>query len=495
MKTVDKQKKAESNHNAQSNNDLDINLEKKLAIIEKIKELNENSNSYAPSYKNFKRLQVKWNELGKVPAKEANNLWNSYRYHVDRFYNLLHLDRDLKIRDYKYNFEKKEKLIKKAEALDNEKNLERAFREIQALHQIWKEDLGPVAKEHRKILWEKFCQATKKINKKRKYYNNQIEKKLIENYKVKKQIILDINKITSDDYKSHLDLQKKSEKVNVLREKFINSGSVPKKYRKKSWADLKDSLKDFNKSKNKFYKSLKKTQSINLEKKKSLLKIIENNMGSSDLEKTVDLIKKAQNDWKKIGHVPKNESDKVWNKFKESCDAFFKHYNEIKKKGTAEENQAFAKKEKLLNELKSYKLNDKKEFNINEIERFSKEWSAIGDVPKNKIIIDANFKKLISKLINNIGISDKEAFDLKYNLKIQKILQNPTKLKKEVSVVKKMIDKSKSEIIQLENNLQFFSNVQDDNPLVVEVIGKINKQKAELNIWLEKFQKINKIIE
>lgn len=173
---------------------------------------------------------------------------------------------------------------------------------------------------------------------------------------------------------------------------------------------------------------------------------------------------------------------------------FFKRYNEIKKKGTAEENQAFAKKEKLFIELESYKLNDKKEFNINEIERFSKEWATIGDVPKNKIIIDANFEKLISKLIENIGISDKEALDLKYNLKIQKITKNPTKLKKEASVVKKMIDKTKSEIIQLENNLQFFSNVQDDNPLVVEVREKINKQKVELNIWLEKFQKINKMI-
>lgn len=494
MKIVDKQKKSGPKHNTQSNNDLEINLEKKLAIIEKIKELNEDSNSFAPSYKNFKQLQVKWNELGKVPAKEANNLWNSYRYHVDRFYNLLHLDRDLKIRDYKYNLEKKEKLIKKAESLDDENNLERAFREIQALHKIWKEDLGPVAKEHRKILWDKFCQATKKINKKRKYYNDQIEKKLIENYKAKKQIILDINKITSDNYKSHQDLKKKSEKINKLRERFINSGSVPKKYRKKSWTDLKDSLKDFNKSRNKFYKSLKKTQSINLEKKKSLLRIIENNVGNSDLEKTFDLIKKTQNDWKKIGHVPKNESDKIWNKFKESCDVFFKRYNEIKKKGTAEENQAFAKKEKLFIELESYKLNDKKEFNINEIERFSKEWATIGDVPKNKIIIDANFEKLISKLIENIGISDKEALDLKYNLKIQKITKNPTKLKKEASVVKKMIDKTKSEIIQLENNLQFFSNVQDDNPLVVEVREKINKQKVKLNIWLEKFQKINKMI-
>ena len=212
MKIVDKQKKSGPKHNTQSNNDLEINLEKKLAIIEKIKELNEDSNSFAPSYKNFKQLQVKWNELGKVPAKEANNLWNSYRYHVDRFYNLLHLDRDLKIRDYKYNLEKKEKLIKKAESLDDENNLERAFREIQALHKIWKEDLGPVAKEHRKILWDKFCQATKKINKKRKYYNDQIEKKLIENYKAKKQIILDINKITSDNYKSHQDLKKKIRK-------------------------------------------------------------------------------------------------------------------------------------------------------------------------------------------------------------------------------------------------------------------------------------------
>ena len=164
------------------------NLELRLQIVEDIKALiNINQNSKT-AYNNFKHLQDQWRSIGKVPLKEANNVWNNYRHHVERFYDFLHLDRDLRDRDYKHNLKKKQQLIKSAQALANEQNLVRAFRELQALHKIWKEELGPVAKEHRETLWEQFGAATKLINDKRKILNDQIDAELMNNYNAKQAI-------------------------------------------------------------------------------------------------------------------------------------------------------------------------------------------------------------------------------------------------------------------------------------------------------------------
>ena len=262
--------------------DFKKNLELRLQIIEEIKALinvNQNSNTI---YNNYKSLQDKWRGLGKVPEKDDNNVWNNYRHHVERFYDFLHLDRDLRDRDYKFNLEKKQKLIKSAEALANEQNLDRVFREVQALHKIWKEELGPVAKEHREALWEQFSAATKVINDKRKIYNAQIEEELTANYKAKEVIILKINEIASNTYETHKDWQKQIRVIEDLRQSFFKLGSVPKKVRNQSWTDFKSAVRTFNKQKNIFYKFLKKDQSENLKKKKELVEIAEQNKDSED---------------------------------------------------------------------------------------------------------------------------------------------------------------------------------------------------------------------
>jgi hypothetical protein len=266
--------------------DFKKNLELRLQIIEEIKALinvNQNSNTI---YNNFKSLQDQWRGLGKVPAKDANNVWNNYRHHVERFYDFLHLDRDLRDRDYKFNLEKKQKLIKSAETLANEKNLDRVFREVQALHKIWKEELGPVAKEHREALWEQFSAATKAINDKRKIYNAQIEEELTANYKAKEAIIIKINEIASNTYETHKDWQKQIRVIEDLRQLFFKLGSVPKKVRNQSWTDFKSAVRTFNKQKNNFYKFLKKDQSENLKKKRELVNIAEQNKDSEDLDTT-----------------------------------------------------------------------------------------------------------------------------------------------------------------------------------------------------------------
>ena len=471
------------------------NLEARLQIIEEIKGLiddNQNSNT---TYNAFKNLQGQWRNLGKVPAKDANNVWNNYRHHVERFYDFLHLDRDLRDRDYKYNLEKKQKLIENAEALATEENLGRAFRELQALHKIWKDELGPVAKEYREKLWEQFAAATKVINDKRKVYNVQIEEELLANYKSKEILISKINEIANSEFKTHSDWQKQIKAIEQLRERFFNLGSVPKKLRNKSWADFKSGVRMFNKNKNKFYKFLKKTQSENLKKKKELVEIALQNKDSEDFETTAVLIKNIQSQWKSIGHIPRKESNKLWKEFRAACNHFFDRYHQQKNAGTPEEKEAFVQKEKLFETLRLFTKGDDKKTDINTLKTYSKQWADVGNVPKNKRQIDRDFSKSINSLLMDVGVSESEMKHLKYRNKLQEISKNSKALNNEMGFVKKKIEEIKSEMNQLENNLQFFSNIKDDNPMVVDVNNKIKSYKSQLMDWNQKLISIKKVVQ
>ena len=474
---------------------LQQNLESRLQIIEEIKGLIDISQSSNATYNKFKNLQEQWRSIGKVPVKNANDVWNNYRHHVEKFYDFLHLNRDLRERDYKYNLEKKQKLIKSVEALANEENLGRAFRELQAIHKIWKEELGPVSKEYREVLWEQFSAATKVINDKRQEYNAHIEQELMANFDSKKVIIEKIKSLTETENSSHGKWQNRMKEVEGLRENFFKIGSVPKKLRNQSWTDFKSALRTFNKTKNNFYKDLKKSHSDNLKKKIELVEIAVQNKDSEDFETTAALMRTIQNQWKKIGHISKKDSNKLWKEFRGACNHFFDRYHEQKNAGTPEEIENLAQKEQLLKEVKSFEIGDNKEENLKAIEDFSKQWNALGRVPKNKRHIDRDFFKIISKLFAKTGVNEEELISLKYTNKIQELSKDPKALNNEISFVRKKIDEIKSEMNQLENNLQFFSNVADDNPMVIDVQKKIEKHKDQLQQWTKKLSNIKKVID
>ena len=473
---------------------LQQNLESRLQIIEEIKGLIDVSQSSNATYNKFKKLQEKWRSLGKVPVKNANDVWNNYRHHVEKFYDFLHLNRDLRERDYKHNLEKKQKLIKSVEALASEENLGRAFRELQAIHKIWKEELGPVSKEYREVLWEQFSAATKVINDKRHEYNAHIEQELMANLDSKKVIIEKIKSLTDVENSSHGKWQNRIKEVEELRENFFKIGGVPKKLRNQSWTDFKNALRTFNKTKNNFYKDLKKSHSENLKKKKELIEIAEQNKDSEDFETTAALMKTIQNQWKKIGHISKKDSNKLWKEFRGACNHFFDRYYEQKNAGTSEEIENLAQKEQLLKEIKSFEIEDNKEDDLKAIKDFSKQWNALGRVPKNKRHIDRDFFKIISKLFAKVGVNEDELKSLKYTNKIQELSKDPRALNNEISFVRKKINEIKSEMNQLENNLQFFSNVADDNPMVIDVHKKIEKHKNQLQQWTKKLSNIKKVI-
>ena len=473
---------------------LNQNLEIRLQIIEEIKGLINVEGDINSSYNTFKSLQERWRNTGQIPSTENNNTWNNYRHHVEIFYGFLHLNRDLRDLDYKHNLEQKQKIIQSTEELATETDLNRAFRELQALHKIWKEELGPVAKEFKDELWERFSAATKVINDKRQDYYGQLEETFNDNLVIKNDIIDKIKAISEKTSLVHKEWQANIKEIEALRDAFFKAGKVPSKQNEKTWTAFKDAVRIFNKNKNTYYKTLKKDQSENYRKKLELVEIAEQNKDSLDLETTLVLMKDIQNRWKSIGHIPRKDSDKLWKRFRGACNLFFDRYHEQKNNGSEEEIKSFEDKTSLLETLNSFIPSEDKDTNLDSLNQFSSQWKKIGNVTKSKRFIDGKFFKSLDGFYSKIGL-DKEALEnLKYSLKLETISKDPSLFNNEVIFIRKKIDEIKSEINQLENNLQFFSNVDDDNPLVKEVHKNISKHKEALKVWELKYSKIKKLI-
>jgi hypothetical protein len=469
---------------------LQANLSKRLEIIDEIKGLINVEENINTTYKHFKELQESWRNAGPIPRDKYNNVWNNYHHHVEIFYDFLHLNRDLRDLDFKHNLEQKLKIIERAEELAKDDNSNRAFRELQALHKIWKEELGPVERERREEIWERFSAATKSIHEKRQEYFKDLDKAYEKNLEVKHAIIAEIDKIAEDQANNHSAWQKKIKAIEALREQFFNAGKVPIKVNEDTWAKFKESVRSFNRKKNSFYKGLKKEQYQNLQKKLELIKIAEENKDNTDFAVTTPLMKKIQSDWKKIGHVPRRESDKIWKQFKSACNSYFDKMHESKNAANKEEVEALEKKSELLDSIKKIEFTDDKKANLKLIKEQTEAWKAIGHVPYNKRSINKKFNKMIDGLYNKLDISKKETELLKYNSKLETLSSDKRSLDNEHNYIRKKIDEVKSEINQLENNLQFFSNVDDSNPLVKDVHKNIERHKNDLQLWEEKLRKV-----
>ncbi len=471
------------------------NLADKLEIIEELKGLINVDENINTTYKHFKELQERWRNTGPIPRDKYNNAWNTYHHHVERFYDFLNINRDLRDLDFKHNLEKKLLIIERAEELAKDDDAMRAFRELQELHKMWKEELGPVSREHRESIWERFKVATKTINDRRQVYYKEIDKIYEKNLEYKLEIISKIEEIAGQDTSSHGALQNKIKEIESLRETFFKAGKVPIKVNEQTWAKFKDSVRLFNRKKNAFYKDLKKDQYKNLQLKLDLIKIAEDNKESEDFEATTPLMKKIQSDWKKVGHVPRKDSDKIWKRFKAACNDYFDRIHAKRDAASEEQVEAYNKKNELLKSLKDLKLTEDKEEGIEAIKKNIKQWKTLGRVPSDKRYIDGKFQKTIDSLLTNLKVDKTEAEMIKYENKLDSLNDSDDKrnLDNERIFIRKKIDEVKGQINQLENNLQFFKNVDEENPLVKDVHTNIKKHKESLELWKSKLKKIKEL--
>ena len=476
--------------------DQKANLTKREEIIEELKSLFNAKENTSTIYKRFRDIQERWFETGSIPRDKYNTVWNNYHHHVENFYDILHLDREFRDRNFKQNLEHKLRLIGRAEELTKEENNSKAFRELQMLHKMWKEEIGPVAKEFSDDIWGKFSAATKIIHDKRNEYLEEQEKVAEKNVDLKIELINNIASLTETaKNKGHQTWQNTIKKVQELRDQFFESGKVPRSKNKEIWNSFKEATRNFNKEKNAFYKGQKKEQFDNLAKKKELIKVAQDNKDGDDFETLTPLMKKIQADWKKIGHVPRKDSDKIWKEFKAICNHYFDRLHSQKDEANKEELANFEAKKTFLESLKSLTLEGDHSKDIATITSKIKEWKGLGRVPYTKKNIEQDFNKTLDTLFEKLDVDKKQIELIKFENKLNSFVseEDDRKLKNEEFFISKKVGEIKNEIRQLENNLLFFKHVKDDNPMVKDVHKNISKQKENLNTWIEKLKKVRGI--
>ncbi len=482
-----------SNYYKNLQKDQKANLIKREEIIEELKSLFNAKENTSTIYKRFRDIQERWFDAGSIPRDKYNTVWNNYHHHVENFYDILHLDREFRDRNFKQNLEHKLRLIGRAEELTKEENNNKAFRELQMLHKMWKEEIGPVAKEFSDDIWDKFSAATKIIHDKRNQHLEQLEAEAEKNVDFKIEIINNINSLTDTaKNKGHQTWQNTIKKVQELRDQFFEAGNVPRSKNKEIWSSFKEATRNFNKEKNAFYKIQKKEQFDNLAKKRELIKVAQDNKDGDDFETLTPLMKKIQTDWKKIGHVPRKDSDKIWKEFKAVCNHYFDRLHSQKNEANKEEVANFEAKKVFLDSLESLSLEGDYKKDMVTITAKIKEWKGLGRVPYNKKNIEQDFNKKLDDLFEKLDLDKKQIELIKFENKLNSFVseEDDRKLKNEEFFISKKVGEIKNEIRQLENNLLFFKHVKDDNPLVKDVNNNISKQKEQLDTWVEKLKKV-----
>ena len=479
--------------------DLNANLDMRNSLIEELKELKDElggDDSINTTFDKFKDIQERWRNAGNIPRDRYNLVWNNYHHHVENFYDFLHLNREFRDKDFKENLDKKMKLVEQAEELTKAQDINRAFKELQMLHKMWKEEIGPVAREYREEIWEKFSAATRSIHDSRQEYFKNIDQIHEENLIKKQKVIQEIEAIAAKEEHSHGGLQKAMKKVEALRDEFFKIGKVPRKKNEETWRDFKKATRGFNRNKNAFYKNQKKEQQSNLDKKMELIKIAEDNKENEDLQTAIELMKKIQADWKKIGHVPRRDSDKIWKRFKNACNYVFDRLHADKKEALEEEQGNLAVKQDLINKAKAITLTGKREEDLATIKALTTEWKDTGRVPFSQKNIEKDFNKILDGMFKKLDVGRKESELIKFDNRMAAMADrdDDRQIEKERFFISKKIDEVKAEINQLENNLGFFQHVPDDNPMVKAVHKNIADHKKTLEIWKAKMKKIKTII-
>ena len=477
---------------------LKSNLENRLAIVEELKELINPQENIKDTLKHFNDLRERWKNAGPIPKDKYNHVWNNFHFHVENFYDYLHLDREARDLDFKHNLEQKQKIVARVEELINEADINKAFRELQDLHRIWKEDIGPVSREHRDEIWNKFSDLTKQMHDKREVLFENLRGTELENLEKKKEIIAKIEVLATEKVNAHSQWLSQIEKVEALRTAFFSAGKVPSEVNEETWATFKTAVRNFNTFKNSFYKDIKKDQTDNLNKKTALVAKAKELQESVDFTATTPIMKQIQEEWKQIGHVPRKYSDKIWKEFKDACNHYFDKLKEQKNEENSEEVEAFDNKKAYLETLREFQLTGDHKTDLDAIKLHIETWKNFGKVPFPRRHIEGKFNKILDALFEKLSLSKKDSEMMRFSNRMGHLSESndSRKLDNEKIFLMRKIDEVQNEIFQLENNIQFFTNTRNakkENSIVLEVRKNIAIHKESLDVWKEKLKQLRNL--
>ena len=469
--------------NKKAEGEKEQNLEEKYKIIEGIKELINSQESLNKTFQEFRDLQNQWREIGPVPQQNLKDLWESYHYHVEAFYDYIKINKELRDLDLKKNLEAKIKLCETAEELLLEPSVVEAFRKLQKLHDSWRE-IGPVPIDARTEIWERFKETTTKINRKHQEYFVNLKQEQKKNYEEKLLLCDKVEKVSAEELSTHAEWEEKSKEIIGLQKMWKTIGFAPKKYNTQVYERFRKACDTFFDKKREYYSQNREEQQNNLQLKTELCIQAEGMQNSTDWKKTTDELIALQKRWKDIGPVPAKLSDKIWKRFRAACDHFFENKSNFFSQIDTRYEENLEKKNKLIEEIENFELTKDVENNLKSLKELQRQWSEIGFVPlKHKNEIQDRYRKAINAKFDQLKLDDNKKSLLKFRSRIENITGKPNAQQRLHMERDKLFNKLKqmeSDITLWENNIGFFANSENAESMINDVNRKIESAKIKI---------------
>ena len=470
------------------------NLETKNHIIEGLKNLIETESNLKNLNDKFKELQEQWKNVGPVPQNESTNLWQNYHFYVEKFFDIIRLNKEAREMDYKKNLESKLELCEKAESLLLVDSINQSFKELQSLHEQWKE-IGPVPEDKKEEVWERFKAASDQINARRKEFYDKLFAEEQNNYNAKVVLCEQAEEIVSHSAEAVKEYNEVSDKLTELLNIWKTLGPAPAKLNDEIWNRFKSTLDKFFTQKKEYFQQIKDTQMQNYNQKLNLAIQAEGIATRTDWKQATAEMLNLQSEWKTIGATPRKYSDQIWKRFRAACDKFFEakshYFNNIQEV----EAENLQKKEELIQKILTHEFSDDRNANMEALKEYQNEWIAIGYVPKkDKDRIYTEYREALNKRFAELKISAEDMRHNRFRSKIDNILSNPNAEKmidKEKNFLKNKLTQLKEDISLWENNLGFFSNSKNAEIITAEFRKKIDAAKEEIKDLEYKIKMMN----
>jgi len=467
------------------------NLLKKQEILEGFRLLMENQESFEVTFRKFKDLQKQWFAAGVVPHQNLKDLWDSYNYFVDKFNDYVRINRDLRALDLKKNLELKEQLCERTEALDKDPNVVQAFKVLQKNHARWRE-IGPVPRENRDEIWERFKRATSLINKKHQDYHSRLKESLHENLEKKVNLCEEVEKIAATVYDTHGAWVDKTNQVLEVQKIWKTIGYAPKKDNNIIYARFRTACDVFFGNKAKFYAAAYDDQKENLSLKLEITEKAETLSKSQDWKETTNELIRLQKRWKEIGPVPRRDSDKLWKRFRAACDTFFdnksKYFEDID--STFEDN--LKAKEAIVAEMEAFTIKSKRKENIDALKAFQSSFNAIGYVPSSKKQwIKEQFRLAQDSFLEKIGMDESDRSIFKFRYRIEGMANAPRadmKLNFERDKLMNKLQQLRNDMAVWENNIGFFKQSDSSEETIQGFQVKIDEAHKRIEVLERKIR-------
>ncbi|MFN8209361.1 MAG: DUF349 domain-containing protein [Bacteroidales bacterium] len=470
------------------------NLKKKYDIIDKIKDLVNREESINKTFQEFRVLQNEWHSIGVVPQNSLKDLWETYHHNVEIFYDYIKINKELRDLDLKKNLETKVRLCEKAEELLLEPNPVNAFRLLQDFHNQWRE-IGPVPQESKNEIWERFREATSKINKRHHEYFEKQKDDQRKNLEAKIALCEKVEEVNLVELKSFKDFDEKAEIVVGLQKMWRTIGFAPKKQNNKVYQRFRNACDAFFEKKRGFYSDNKEIQLTNLQMKTELCVQAEALQESTDWKATSDALIKLQKEWKEIGPVPRKQSEKIWKRFRKACDHFFNRKSEYFANLDTSYEDNLKAKEAIIAELENFDTSTGVQAAFERLKELQKKWTDIGFVPFNmKEEITNRYRTALNKQFDRLKIGEDDKNILKYRNKLDNLRTNPKASRKVRNERDKFVTKIKQlegDIVLWENNIGFFAKSTNAEAMIREVEDKIQNAKNMIKMLEEKVRLID----